>query len=152
MHCGWSDRLMCGKAWISCDKVPWRCQVYIALNITAFSGDASQTGIAWQNPSLQLVPGGQMFPHLPQFRESYPRSLHSPLQMVMFPWHTHAPPKQSVPVGQRLPHSPQFSGSALVSMQLPLQETRLSGHEHFPLVQTWSSGQTFPHVPQLIRS
>jgi hypothetical protein len=92
---------------------------------------------------MQSLPGGQAFPHEPQFLKSKVVSVHDPLHGVWPARHEHVPLMQAFPRGQTFPHAPQFSRSTLVSMQVPLQSVRPGRHEEPP-----GTSAMLPIVPQ----
>ena len=103
-------------------------------------------------PLLQVLSGGQVFPHVPQLYLSLLESTHVPLQNARPTGHKHIPLKQLLPRGQIFPHDPQLFKSKLVSVHVPLQRNIPTIQEQFPLTQAVPSGQAFPHEPQFSRS
>jgi hypothetical protein len=122
---------------------------------------------------MQIVAGGQRWPHVPQFPESRDRSVQKDPPAALWQafgdggMHIVVPPPPHIPIwhatpdGQARPHAPQFAASAVRSAQYepPVADGHIPGADggqppdivppQTPPTQATPIGHIAPHRPQL---
>jgi hypothetical protein len=114
-------------------------------------GQATSPGLQVHAPAMQLAPGGQSFPHMPQWPSSVCVSTQVlPHSVGAAGGHEQTPETQEPLMAQSFPHMPQWSGSAERSAQTPcgVHATVPGPHSHRPAVQIAPGGQAVAQSPQ----
>jgi hypothetical protein len=99
---------------------------------------------------VQVAPGLQTLPQVPQLKLSAILSTQAPLQTVgVAAGQPHTPEAQVPPMAHTVPHVPQLAASVARVAQPLLQVTRPIGQVHTPAAHTAPGLQALPQVPQL---